>query len=331
MQFTKGLTVRLKIWSNLLQDQKDTGDGGGAGGGSGSILTAFNAGGGTETSKGGAGTPNDTTGKNATPGVTGEGTSPAKSTVNDWRLGLPSDLQEDATLRKFSDVPALAAAYINAQKLIGTDKIAIPGKHASDEDWGNVFKKLGLPEKVENYDLKFKEGATIDETFTNDFKSTAHKLGILPKQAQALADWFSDVNLTAETKYLDEVKVTQGKALEGLKTEWGKVYDANLSRAHLVLKNFADKDLLQHLNDTGMGNDPKLIKLLAGVGKKMYGEGQIVQGDSSFSAPMSAAEAKKTVDNIMANQNHPYFLKEHPGHKTAVKEVQDLFQKMFQE
>jgi len=322
--------VRLKIWSNLLQDEKDTGDGGGAGGGSGSILTSFSTGSGSKDTQGGTNPPDNTGGKDKPAGTVNAGTTTAKSAPNDWRLGLPAELQEDASLGKFTDIPALAAGYINAQKLIGADKIAIPGKHASDEDWAGVFKKLGLPEKVEEYNLKFKEGATIDEGFTNDFKTTAHKLGILPKQAQALADWFSDVNLQAETKFLDETKANQTKELDGLKAEWGKVYDANLSRAQMVLKNFADKEILQHLNDTGLGNDPKLIKLLAGVGKKMYGEGQIVQGDGTATAPMSPTEAKKAVDSIMGNQQHPYFLKEHPGHKAAVKEVQDLFQKMYQ-
>lgn len=327
----KGLTVKLKIWSNILQDKETSGDGGGSGGGSSSILTSFATGSGSETSKGVASTSIDTGGKDQSSGTTSKSTDTTNGGVKDWRLGLPTELQEDVTLRKFSDVPALAAAYINAQKLIGADKIAVPGKHASDEDWTGVFKKLGLPEKVEEYELKFKDGSTIDEGFTNEFKSTAHKLGILPKQAQALADWFSDVNLQAETKFLDEAKVNQAKELEGLKTEWGKTYEANLSRAQLVLKNFGDKDILQHLNDTGLGNDPKLIKLLSGIGKKMYGEGQIVQGDSAIGANRSPAEAKKAVDTIMANSQHPYFLKEHPGHKTAVKEVQDLFQKMYAE
>lgn len=323
--------MRLKIWSNILQDKAATGDGGGSGGGSGSLLTSFSSGSGSETSQGGTGTSNNSGGADKSTRTTNESTDTSSSGVKDWRLGLPAELQEDATLRKFSDIPALAAAYINAQKLIGADKIAIPGKHASDEDWTGVFKKLGLPEKVEEYELKFKEGATIDEGFTNEFKTTAHKLGILPKQAQALADWFSDVNLQAETKFLDEAKANQLKELEGLKTTWGKSYEANLSRAHLVLKNFADKEIIQHLNDSGLGNDPKLIKLLSGIGRKIYGEGQIVQGEGSFSQTLSPAEAKKSVDTIMGNSQHPYFLKEHPGHKAAVKEVQDLFQRMYAE
>ena len=38
----------------------------------------------------------------------------------------------------------MAKSLVNAQSMIGVDKIAIPGKHATDEDWGEVWRK-GLP------------------------------------------------------------------------------------------------------------------------------------------------------------------------------------------
>lgn len=320
--------MKIRSWVNVLMDTKDSGDGGGSGG---SLLTTSNAGSGSSASQGSPNNSNGSTGGNATSGNSGTSSASSEGGVKNWRLDLPSELQEDATLRKFNDIPSLAAAYINAQKLIGSDKIHIPGKHASEADWANVYKKLGLPEKMEEYGINFKDGVTIDQEFTSAFKETAFKLGILPKQAQALADWFSDVNTTAETKYLEDIKGSQGKALEGLKQEWGNAYDANLSRAQQVIKNFGDQDLLKHLEDTGLGNDTKLIKFLAGIGGKLYKEAPIVPGEVGGNSVQSPAEAKKTLDSIMANSNHPYFLKDHPGHKTAVKEVSELFSNMYKE
>jgi len=328
MLYTKGLTVIVKLWTNILQEKNPGGDGGGSAGAS-SLLTSFSAGSGPEGAQGGTNTGDTSGGKPATTGDANPPPVTAQSGVKDWRLGLPQELQEDATLRKFSDIPSLAAAYINAQKLIGSDKIAIPGKHASDEDWMDVYKKLGLPEKIDQYDLKINESATIDKEFVNQFKESAYKFGILPGQAQKLADWFSEVNMKAEEKILSENKERQEKELTGLKSEWGKSFEANLSRAHLVLKNFADPETIQHLEDAGLGNDTRLIKLLSKVGTKLYGETKIVGGDSGGAGAITPAEAKKTVDSIMGNTNHPYFQKEHPGHKTAVAEVQKLFGIMY--
>lgn len=320
--------MKIRSWVNEVRDQKETGDGGGSGG---SLLTSSSAGGGSSASQGGSNSSNSATGGNSTTGNASASSSSSQGTAKNWRLELPPELQEDATLRKYNDVPSLAAAYINAQKLIGADKIAIPGKHASDQDWANVYKKLGLPEKLDEYGVNFKEGVTIDQEFTNAFRETAHKLGILPRQAQALADWFSDVNTSAETKYLEEIKGSQTKALDGLKQEWGNAYDANLSRAQQVIKNFGSPELLQHLEESGLGNDTKLIKFLSGIGSKLYKESPIVQGESGTNSLPSPQEAKKLVDAIMGNTNHPYFIKDHPGHRAAVKEVGDLFNQMYKE
>jgi hypothetical protein len=39
---------------------------------------------------------------------------------------------------------------------------------------------------------------------------------------------------------------------------------------------------------------------------------------------LTPSEAQKQVTNIMGDQSHPYWLKDHPGHAAAVKEVADL-------
>lgn len=327
----KGLTVIVKLWSNIYQDENpgDGSDNGGGSAGAGGLLTSFRAGSGSDSPQGGTNTGDPSGGKPAATGDVNTPPATAQGGVKDWRLGLPQDLQEDATLRKFSDIPSLAAAYINAQKLIGADKIAIPGKHASEEDWMGVYKKLGLPEKIDEYNLNINESATIDKEFVNQFKENAYKFGILPSQAQKLADWFSEVNSKAEEKLLTDTRASQEQELAGLKSEWGKSFEANISRAQLVLKNFADPETLQHLDDAGLSNDTKLIKLLAKVGTKLYGETKIVGGETGGAGAITPAEAKKTIDSIMDNTNHPYFQKDHPGHKSAVTEVEKLFGIMY--
>ena len=324
----------VKLWTNILQDDNNSGDmsgGGGTGSGSGSLLTSFNAGSGSKGSEGGTNPPNSTTGENKSQGTSNTDTPPTSNGVKDWRMGLPTDLQEDVTLRKFSDVPSLAAAYINAQKLIGADKIAIPGKHASEDDWMGVYKKLGLPEKIDDYKIDIPESATIDENFVKQFKENSYKFGILPGQAQKLAEWFTSVNSEAENKWMTELKTKQEQEFNNLKNEWGKKFDSNLSRAQLAVKEFADADTIKYLEDTGIGNDPKIVRLLAKMGNKLFGEAAIHGGDASGATMVTKEEAKKTIDSIMASPSHPYFVKDHPGHKQAVREVQDLFAKMYAE
>ena len=56
----------------------------------------------------------------------------------DWRSQIPEDIAGHRSLEHIQDVGALAKSYVNAQQMIGADKLAIPGKYATDEDWAEV-------------------------------------------------------------------------------------------------------------------------------------------------------------------------------------------------
>jgi hypothetical protein len=170
--------------------------------------------------------------------------------------------------------------------------------------------------------VKFKEGVSVDKEFAEEFKKNAYKMGVLPKQAQALADWFSDVNLQAETKIASERKAQVEKEISSLKTEWGAAFDQNLSRAQQVLSKFADDETKAYLDKSGLGNDTKLIKFLANMGEKLYAEGRIVGADNQDVVTPNVAKQK--LDAIYKDMNHPYFSRTHARHNEAVKEVQEL-------
>lgn len=263
----------------------------------------------------------------------GQGTGVNSATGNSqeaantsWRSQLPPELQAEPSLQTFNDISALAKSFIHAQRTIGADKIAVPGKHATEDDWKQVFTKLGLPEKLESYELKMKEDASIDKDFIAKFKATAHSAGILPQQAQKLADWFQEVNSqsTSEVQKLKEQKVKE--SLEGLKSEWGAAYEKNIGVAAQVLREAGSPELLNYLDQTGLGNDVNLIKLLSKIGEKFLGEDKIVGGAQEFKGKHTPAQALVEANKILSNFDHPYHNKSHPNHKAAVIEVQELFE-----
>jgi hypothetical protein len=108
----------------------------------------------------------------------------------DWRTGLPTELQGNPALAKYTDVGALAKAYINAEKAIGADKIVMPDKHATADDLKAIFHKLGLPQKMEEYELKMPEVPLNDGDLT-EFKQAAFEAGIMPNQMQQFLGWYS--------------------------------------------------------------------------------------------------------------------------------------------
>lgn len=309
---------------DLMQEANVDGGNGGSGG-AGSTPFTLTGGGGSKAPQGNAGAQapagkeHKATGDNSAASATPSGNT-------DWKSSLPKELQEEPSLKLINDIPSLVKSYVNAQRLVGVDKIPVPSKHATDEDWRNVFGKLGLPGDVKEYDVKLKEGLTIDKEFTEAFKETAYKAGILPRQAQALADWFAQTNEQAESKLSEEFRKAQGQRIEGLKKEWGAAFESKVSGAQAVIRELNDPDFEKYLNDSGLTGEPALVKAFAAIHSKFFAESKEVGGKNVNDPVMTPKEAQAAIDSIMGNvATHPYFHKDHPGHKAAVAEMQQLF------
>lgn len=307
--------------NNFLME--DAGDGQGGGGQAGTLL---GGGGGTGANSGDAGS-----GGGASAGA--EGNSAGNQNANggapaDWKLALPKELQEDPSLKSITDVANLAKSYVNAQKLIGADKIVLPSKHATDDDWKAVFTKLGLPADVKDYEVKKPDNANVDDNFITKFKEAAHKSGVLPKQAQALVNWFNEANAAAMNDVRTKQAAQVAKELDGLRSEWGQAFDAKVTRARLAIQQYGDDSLKAHLDKTGLGNDVNLIKFFAKVGES-FTEDEIKGTGGKFGGVKSPAEAQKEISSIMGNAEHPYHLKSHPGHDAAVQEMRSLYEMVY--
>lgn len=292
---------------------------GGAGGGSGSFLGGTNGGG-----SGDNGSGNTGGGASGDGGTGGSGTPPAGQAAN-WFDGLPKELKENPVVNKYKSVEALAGAYVSAQKLIGADKIPVPGKHTTEEEWKQVFQKLGLPEKVEEYGMKFKEGSVLDAEFQKGIQAHLHKLGVLPKQAQAIADWLVDQSAATLVQRQNAVTASFEKEKQALQAEWGNSFEKKVHHANKFLMEKGGKDLYEHANKSGWGADAKFIKLLAAAAESVYGEAPSV-GDGG-TGEMAPKELDAEIRKLQAEP--AYFDKNHPSHKAIVQEVKDLYAKRY--
>ena len=76
---------------------------------------------------------------------------------------IPENFREEKALDNFNNMEDFVKSYLHAQKLVGADKIPVPNKHATEEDWNEVFKKLGAPNSPEDYKYNFKNIELIKE------------------------------------------------------------------------------------------------------------------------------------------------------------------------
>ncbi len=250
--------------------------------------------------------------------------------VPEWvrNLELDDAIKADPSLKPIQDINNLAKSYVNAQKMIGADKIVIPGKHATEDDWKEVFRKLGNPESLDDYDpgVETKLDTEFDKEFFDAFRAKAHASGVLPQQAKQLYDWFDGhmTNILEQQNKQSDEFVEQG--LSELKKEWGDSWDKNVSLAQHAVQELGGNNLREYLVETGLANDPMLIQVFSKVGQ-MYGEDKFI-GEGNLGIGKTADEVQNDLDSYIKDYNGPYYNKAHPNHAQAVKTVQSLMEKL---
>lgn len=234
-----------------------------------------------------------------------------------WYENLSEDIKDAPALQNFKDINGLAKSLVNAQKLIGADKIQLPSDKSTEEEWDEFYNKIGRPESPDKYQFNLPEGVEVNEGMLKGFGETAHKLGLNNKQAAELLTWYnSSVGDINQQQAMQEAK-TYEEAEKALKTEWGHKYDENISFAQRTAKTFALGEMLAERN---LDNDPAMIKALADIGKSLS-EDTIV-GSTTNPFPNNP---NVEINRIMGDKNHPYHQKDHPQHDDAVKQMNQLF------
>lgn len=251
------------------------------------------------------------------PALSGDTNTPTQNT--DWKASLSDEIRNEKSLENISDIESLAKGYVHAQRLVGADKIPVPNKFATEEDWNKVYEKLGRPKSADEYKFNLPEDKTVDETALKSFAEQAHKLGLLPGQADGVVKFYNDM-IGAELAEANTIaEAARNKATTELKTEWGQAFDQKIAAANQVVASvFPQGFMSMNMEDgTKLGDNPAVIKAFAMLAERM-GEDKIVQSDG----PMM--QTPKQIDKEINNLTAPgsaYWDKNHPNHQTAVEEV----------
>ena len=229
-----------------------------------------------------------------------------EETVANWRDSLPEELKTNASLEKFSDVSTLAKSYINAESMIGKDKMVIPGANTTEDEWNDIYDKLGRPSDPNAYELTAEvgEGEQIDEQLMSSFKETAHKHGLSPAQAQGLLDYYNSISSQSMVDLENNAVLAQEQSQRELREEWGRSYDDNLNKASTVGKQFFGEDVfgMQLADGSKLGDNPALIKGLSKMASIVSED--VFAGDKDSAA--SSANMQQQINDLTA-PNSPYW------------------------
>ncbi len=245
-----------------------------------------------------------------------------------WRNSLPEDLRNDPSIKITKSVEDLAKGYVHSQKMIGADKIVVPTKLTTDDEWRAIKTKLGLPDTADKYSLKVPEGVPADAPCLKKFNDAAHKIGVLPADALKLLDWYHSESVATQTAASDAAKAAGEAAVSSLKKEFGQAYDGKIKSAVSALEQLMGKDEAAKLiDDPTLGGHPEFIRLAVRLAD-ILAEDTAIGEDGKPTGLLSPVEAQKRISTIMGDASHPHNLKDHPNHKVAVQEMTRLFEQL---
>ena len=243
---------------------------------------------------------------------------PKENTV-DFKSLIPESFKEEKSLENFDNMEDLLKSYLHAQKMVGADKIPVPNKFATDEDWKEVFSRLGAPKSPEDYKYSFKDDE-VDPNQLKTFNETAHKLGLLPKQAEALVKYYNDLNKGQSEQLEAQAIEAQTKTETELKKEFGPQFNKRLDQAKRLAINTLGEDFLNKtvLKDgSRLGDNLEVIKAFSNLADKLS-EDEIVKGEGSDY--QTVKDIEKQIAEL-TQQGSAYWQNQHPNHKQAVDEV----------
>lgn len=266
------------------------------------------------------------------------GTGDQSGGGNTFITTLPEEFRKEPSLQSFKDVASLAKSYVEAQKLIGAKRIALPGEKASDVEWEAFYNQIGRPDTFDKYevpDVKMEEGLAPDAKKLEAVKQHFHKLGLTTKQARGVMEYYmNSVNEGAKGSKAASEAQAQAQ-IQALRQEWGDKFDVNVDIARSVIKKFGGEnheEVLKFLDSSGLGNNAQLVKLMHSIGASVM-EDSARRGGGGSGLPLNdASRAAQEIEVLKTDADFQKALGDarHVGHRAAVDRWTNLHKAAYQ-
>lgn len=248
----------------------------------------------------------------------------------DWTASLDPDVAPVISTKGWKTPSEAIRSYVSLERMLGAEKVAIPGKDAKPEDWESVWAKLGRPKSGDGYEFKAPEDyKDYNKDLADWARSAFHKAGVPARMANELHD--------AYVRYCQESWKSGQRSLESnlaetfraVDAEWGPDRDAKIAAARRAAQVFADSpDVVVKLEQIAGTAD--VLKMLARIGEAMT-EDKMLGGRSQgrMTAGDAEAEIKRLRAEAIANPKHALMDKSHPDHVAAVRRMEQLYNVIY--
>ena len=157
-------------------------------------------------------------------------TVPAAET--EWSAGFAPDIQALVAAKGWRGPEDALKSYTHLERLMGGEKIAVPGADAPAEAWEAVYARLGRPAKADDYQFAKPEGlAGYSDELAGGFRAAAHAAGLSSRQAAALHDFYVKVAGDRAALNAEQADSASEELAVALRRKWGPNYDAKVDLA----------------------------------------------------------------------------------------------------
>jgi hypothetical protein len=159
-------------------------------------------------------------------------------------------------------------------------------------DQGKADDKSGAPEQ---YEFKAQEGLQFDEQVIEAYSEVAKELNLSNDDAQKLLDKVAPVMAARQQEQIKAVVDGWSETARTDKEFGGEKLSENLATAKKALDAFGTPELKTLLNESGLGNNPEVIRF-------MYRAGKQISEDKFVGGKGPSGSDKSLADKLYSNQ-----------------------------
>ena len=218
---------------------------------------------------------------------------------NDWReKASKGDEKVLKRLGRYASPEAAIDALIAAQNKIssGEYKTALP-KNATPEQLSDWRKENGIPDKPEDYELKFDSGLVIgdaDKALVDNFLKVAHGRNLDSESVKSTIEWYYQEQERMTNERLDQDEKEARETISTLAQEYGGEYKRNMTAVENLLSTFPDevRDLFKSgrlANGKAIFNEPQVIRAFVSMAREVNPASTVVSA--------GAGDPSKTIED----------------------------------
>lgn len=237
---------------------------------------------------------------------------------------LPEDLRNDPSLKDIKSLEGLAKSHISAQKMLGRERLSIPGEEASDEERAEFYTQLGRPANPEGYgfrDALDEQTREMHGDLLEGMSESFFEAGVSDAQAARIVEGYLKQDAARVEQMNQFAEVALNNTREVLQKEWGDQMDANLEIANEAARTIFEGDSFEAFtkirlaDGSYLGDSALMAKLMLAIGETMQ-EGNLPRGTSNLG--MTEADAQARLAELQSHE--AYLNPDHPQHQEVLNE-----------